>query len=294
MRLHPTIETVVLAYLELVDAEVPSLIEGLYLTGSTALEEFRPHSSDIDFVAVTSNPLNTAAMKGLRRCHARLRLRYKYPCFDGLYVTWADLSQHPTAACRRASSYEGAFSRNTGCGDPVTWQTLAQCGVVCRGPQATSIPIWMDRECLTQWTIENFRVYWQPLLARARSFTDRWRLISFTSYGCMWIVLGMSRLHYTLETGKIASKEQAGIYALDVFPSCWRPIVTESLRLRRSDRARPDAWSAVRELGAYVRLDRETNERSVYASPVARRRATLTFGDMLLADARDRFCRRQC
>ena len=45
-------ESVVNAYLRSIDEEAPGLIEGLYLTGSVALGEFRASTSDIDFLAV--------------------------------------------------------------------------------------------------------------------------------------------------------------------------------------------------------------------------------------------------
>jgi hypothetical protein len=81
MGLHPIVEKVVMAYLDAVDSEAPGLIEGLYLTGSSALDEFRPNTSDIDFVAIT------AARRFCRR-----------PSFDGLYVTWDDFESHPAHA----------------------------------------------------------------------------------------------------------------------------------------------------------------------------------------------------
>ena len=86
--LHERVQGVVDAYLEAVDAEVPGLVEGLYPTGSTALGEFRPGTSDIDFVAVTPNPPTAAAVAALGRAHTRLRARCPRPFFDGRYVTW--------------------------------------------------------------------------------------------------------------------------------------------------------------------------------------------------------------
>ena len=55
MRVYERVREIVDAYLEAVDDEAPGLVEGLYLTGSIALGEFRPHTSDIDFLAVTAN-----------------------------------------------------------------------------------------------------------------------------------------------------------------------------------------------------------------------------------------------
>ncbi|WP_322769577.1 hypothetical protein [Frankia sp. Cr1] len=42
------------AYLLAVDAIDPDLVEGFYVIGSAALDDFRPGASDVDFVAVTT------------------------------------------------------------------------------------------------------------------------------------------------------------------------------------------------------------------------------------------------
>lgn len=41
-----------------IDAEAPGLLQGLYLVGSLALDDYRPGVSDVDFVAVTESPVN--------------------------------------------------------------------------------------------------------------------------------------------------------------------------------------------------------------------------------------------
>ena len=42
-------------------------------------------------------------------------------------------------------------------------------------------------------------------------------------------MLGAPRLHYTLATGTIASKEAAGHYALTVFEPRWHPLIEDAL-----------------------------------------------------------------
>jgi hypothetical protein len=259
----PVVDRVVSAYLDAIDLEAPGLIEGLYLTGSAALGDFRPHTSDIDFVAVTPVPPDVSA---LERVHARWRRR---PYFDGLYVTWSDLARDSTLAHSLPLSYEGHFSADKGVGDPVTWHTIAQHGVVCRGPNRADVEIWTDPKGLAAWTLDNLESYWRPLL-------DSWSLVPLTSWGTVWIVLGIPRLHYTLATGGICSKEAAGVYALQVFPAEWHGIINEALRIRRADRARPDLTSALTDLWRPDTLLR-------------RRRDVLAFGSMVIDDARRRY-----
>jgi hypothetical protein len=49
--MHPAIAARVARYLALLDGVLPGSLDGLYLVGSTALGDFQPGSSDIDFVA---------------------------------------------------------------------------------------------------------------------------------------------------------------------------------------------------------------------------------------------------
>lgn len=287
MDVHPLVEGVVGAYLQAVDAEAPGLVEGLYLTGSVALGEFRPHTSDIDFVAVTAHRPDAAALAALGRAHHRLRRRWPKPCFDGLYVTWDELAHNPAAAGRRPYSYNGRFRARGGRpGDPVIWHTVAHHGVPCRGPKPTGLNMWTDPDGLARWTLTNFNTYWRPLLDRSSRFSHPQSLIAVTSWGAAWIVLGVSRLHYTLATGEIGSKEAAGRYALQTFPERWHRVLNEALRIRRADRARPDVASAFAEIAADLQIGGPSADgRSLYRTPLGRRRDALAFGEMVITDA---------
>ena len=286
-RMHPIVHRVVGAYLQEVDTEAPGLVKALYLTGSIALGDFRPHTSDIDFVAVTSQRPDAWALAALGKAHRRLRRRVPTPYFDGLYVTWDALARDYSAAGRGPYSYKSRFHARGGRrADPVTWQTVARHGISCRGPDATGLDIRIDRDGLARWTLNNLDTYWRPLLNRSSVFPHPQSLISLTAWGTAWIVLGISRLHYTLATGEIASKEAAGCYALQTFPERWRRVLDEGLRIRRADRAAADAASALMELAADLRLRPAEDRGSLYQTPFGRRRDAIAFGEMVIADAR--------
>jgi predicted nucleotidyltransferase len=94
-----------------VDAEAPGLLEGLYLTGSAALGDFRPHTNDIDFVAVTATRSCEAAIPTLERVHRQLRRRWHRPFFDGSYVDVERSRARPRAYPARAVQPRGPISR---------------------------------------------------------------------------------------------------------------------------------------------------------------------------------------
>jgi hypothetical protein len=248
------------AYLRLADAEAPGLIEGLYLTGSAVLDDFRPNTSDIDLVVVTAMPLDKNAIALLERARARLRKLFPWPSFDELYVTWDELKHEPHSAC-----------------NAVAWQTLAHYAIACRGPRPADLGIWTDPQALTRWTLDNLDTYWRPLLNRASRFLSPRSWVALTSYGAVWLVLGVTRLRYTLATGDIISKEGAGLYALRTFPEKWHKVVNECLRIRRADQARPDVASAIAEVFGQ-------HGESLYRTPFSRRRDVLAFGRMVIDD----------
>lgn len=254
------------AFLAAADEAAAGLVEGLYLTGSVALADFRPHESDIDFVAVTAARPDAAALDALGRVHARLQARYPRPYFDGVYVTWADLRRDPALASPAPYAHEGRFGSGSFGLDPVTWHTLARHGLPVRGPAPADLAVWADPAALAAWTSGNLDSYWRPWRDRHARLCSRAGLAALGAWAPAWGVLGVSRLHYTLATGAITSKAGAGRYALGAFPARWHRVIRECLRLRRGG-AGP----------------------SLYRTPLARRREALAYIAAVIADAHRRW-----
>ncbi len=262
MTLPAPVQSVVDAFLDAVDVRVPALVEVLYLVGSVALDDFRPHRSDVDFVAVTARRPDAASLVALERIHDGLQQRRRRPFFDGIYVTWHDLASDPTLLDHCPNAHEGRF-QSDGQGDVIAWHTLAHHGVRCRGPAVADIPVWTDATALAAWTNDNLDTYWQRrVLDRGARLLTPYGLIGLGAWACEWCVTGVSRLHYTLATGVITSKEGAGRYALATFPDRWQRVIEEALRIRRA-----------------------AGGRSLYGSPLSRRRDVRAFTEMVIADA---------
>jgi hypothetical protein len=249
--------------MEAIDAEAPALIEGLYLVGSVALGDFRPRHSDVDFVAVTADQLDSPGYAALERAHGRLNARRPRPFFDGIYVTWAELAGDPADASPGPHAHEGLLHpQGRSERHPVTWRTLGQAGVCCRGPALADTNIWSNPAALAAWTNHNLDAYWKHMLEPGSWLTRRAGVAGLSAYACEWCVLGVSRLHYTLATGQITSKHGGGVHAQAAFDARWQAVIAESLRIRRADR-----------------------RRSFYRSPFARRRDVLGFLEMAIAQS---------
>ncbi|WP_328690236.1 DUF4111 domain-containing protein [Streptomyces phaeochromogenes] len=263
MILDPSVYVVVQTYVHGVDTALPGLVQGLYLVGSVALHDFHPGASDVDFVAVTAVPPDDRQLAALKRVHAHVADACPRPCFDGSYVTWDELAADPLLAVPGPHVHEHRFSR-TSRGDrhPVTWHTLADHGSALRGPLPGDFDIHTDRAGLAGWTRGNLADYWEPWWRRASRLPSPLGLACLGSWGPAWGVLGVSRLHYTLTSGRITSKRGAGEYALTQFDNAWQRIVEECLRIRCG-----------------------TPKESLYRSPFERRSQALAFIDMAIRDA---------
>ncbi len=253
------VSKVVGAFLSAVDAEAPGLVEAFYLTGSVALADFRPHESDTDFVAlVTAQP----APEMLARAHSRLAQQYPRPLLEGVYLSRADLARDPALCAPAPAWHDGSLQVGSFALDPITWHTLAWHGVRVRGPYPSTVEIWTDLDVLTAWTLDNLESYWRPWRERFAEPSLREGVAMLGDWAPAWGVLGVSRLHYTLATGGITSKEGAGLYALQTFPSQWHRVIEECLRIRRGE-----------------------GGPSLYPRPEARREDALAYIAMAIDDA---------
>ncbi|MBB2948942.1 hypothetical protein FB565_008728 [Actinoplanes lutulentus] len=207
------------AYLALADRHAPGLVQGLYLQGSVALDDYHPGVSDIDFVAVTDE---SPPPRILRTIHDELRSTHGDTYFDGLYVTPGDLQRDPETIPPGPAVHEwhvqerSRFERNL-----VTWHILAQSGVTVRGPEPT---VHTDWPALRERTLQNLSEYWAQWRIRA-SFTP-------SAWTTSWSVLGTARLRHTLAAQRVTSKTEAAAFALGTYDERWHRIIREALRIR--------------------------------------------------------------
>ncbi|MCF3962526.1 aminoglycoside adenylyltransferase domain-containing protein [Streptomyces fuscigenes] len=266
MTVDPLVREVVGAYLTLTDAAVPGLVQGLYLTGSVALDDFLRRRGDVDFVAVSAVPASAGETAALQQVHARLAAHVRRPFFEGPYVTWDELAADPSAA--RPGPYAhrgGVLSGVTHGRQPATWQVLSRHGVTMRGPEARDLTVDTAPQELADWARDSLERYWRPWWERgSRPFSSE-GLALLGSEAPAWGVLGISRAHRALATGEAVSKTEAGEYARKEFGPRWHRIVDEALRARRGG-----------------------DGRSHYPVPPRRRADALAFVDMVIEDARSR------
>jgi hypothetical protein len=227
-------ERVLADYLRWTGDLAPGVVEGVYLVGSLALDDFHAGASDIDFVAVMPVDPTPAQVAALAAVHAKVTAAWPRPYLDGLYLTRADLAAGPDACGPRPAVHEHAFTAASAFAqDQITWHTLARHGVTVSGPPPASLGVRTDRAALVAWTRGNVASYWRPW---TRRYASPLGLLTLGDGQPAWGVLGISRMAYTIATGEITSKRGAGEYALQK-PGASHRILAECLRIRRGDRA---------------------------------------------------------
>ncbi|WP_345636577.1 nucleotidyltransferase domain-containing protein [Rugosimonospora acidiphila] len=214
------------------DRAAPGLVERLYLSGSVALGDYHPGVSDIDFLAVMSRPLGPDELAAVAAVHRGMP---SSPHYDGVYLDRASVEAMVDDGRAAPHVVDGVFRGDEPCGElnPVLWLTLDRRGVAVRGPATANLDLRVDPDRLRRWNLDNLKEYWQPLAWQVRqAVAERADDAVAHPVGVVWAVLGPGRLHYTLATGQVASKSEAGVYTAGRFPE-WAELIERSLAWRR-------------------------------------------------------------
>jgi hypothetical protein len=228
---------------------LPGRMDGFYVVGSASMGAFRPGRSDIDFVAIVNRDLRGPELRRLRALHATrwasalirdtaIRRRWPLVC-NGIYITRFDLSRSPLDVTPLAGHVGGRFRVAPPTGfdvNPVTWRVLARHGIALRGADRDQLHVRTDDAELRTWVRDNLNSYWRGWAARTARIGRRRAIIPPRRLAA-WGVLGAPRLHYTLTTGEIATKETAALYALEVFEPRWHGLIDDALRWWRGESA---------------------------------------------------------
>ena len=220
-------------YLEVMDSTAPGMVEGLYVVGSYALDDWQPGRSDIDIVAVLAEPATDEDFGYLQTGHAILNERQALPRIDGPYLAWGDLIAAPATGLHRPWTLDGELHHDGECFEinPVTWCTLATYGVTVRGPMADKLDVWHEVEERVRFVIDNLNTYWYQLADSVEEACEDLTR-SFSPALFEWCALGALRLHYTAFTGDVTSKRGAGEYGIVVTPDYMHEVLRAALEVR--------------------------------------------------------------
>lgn len=247
--------TAVSTYLEIADSVAPGLVEGLYVVGSVALDDWVEGCSDIDIVAVTAEPATDDDVGYLRTIHALVAERDDMPSIDGPYVAWGDLMIEPATGLHRPWALDGRVHHDGDCFEinPVTWYTLAHYGVLVRGPSIANLEIPTDVEARVRFVVDNLRTYWTNVADEVQHTCDVTPEATFAASSLVWCALGALRLHYTAFTADVTSKRGAGGYGLIVAPEQFHTTLSTAIDLRAAAEQGAADTAAMLDAAAIIR-----------------------------------------
>ncbi|GAA2058633.1 hypothetical protein GCM10009839_80680 [Catenulispora yoronensis] len=195
----------------------PDLLRGFYVVGSAALGSWRPKRSDLDVVVLLDRTLNDSELEAVARMHEQLEAeRGDGPHCDGLYVTRDQVGLRSDA--RVPAVVDGKLLPHGHATDPVLWALLDRRGITLRGPQASELGAAPDPAWLREWNHGNLESYWRSQLNDRSVLITKDPASEIDPYLLAWCVTGPGRLHATIATGHVISKEASADYTADLFP----------------------------------------------------------------------------
>lgn len=205
-------------YLKALEATLaPDMVRGVYVVGSAALGSWRPGRSDLDMLVVLDRPMNAVDVAMAGEMHAALEAtRADGPHCDGHYVTPDLLGARSQA--KVPFSVDGVFEPEGHPTDPVLWAILDRHGVTLRGPRASELKVAPDPAWLREWNRENLEAYWRTHTGYRPHFADQDPESLIDPYLLAWEATGPGRLHATIATGDVISKEASADYTARLFP----------------------------------------------------------------------------
>lgn len=229
------------SYLRAANRFLPGAITACAVGGSITLDAYRPGRSDIDLVAVVSDEWRDrrGLMARLRLLHLSQLPRLAARAARGLSVSaccntvfiWGSEVAQPVTQIRPIASHVGEIFEPAGAFDvnPVIWKELVDRGISVFGDDVSTWGLDPEPGKLCGWVARNLDEYWTPL---AQSVGNGQRRLSANNVE--WCLLGPARMHHTLVTGEIISKDAAGRHALRAFPE-HAPIIEVAIARLRGD-----------------------------------------------------------
>ncbi len=239
------------AWLEIHDEYSPGLIEGLYVVGSAALDDWQPNS-DIDIVAVCPIVPDDEQVAALRTAHEATVEAVGDVDIDGPRLTWRDVAGEPIDLIR-PWTLGGEFHHNNECFElnPVMWHELAYQSQSMRGPERTDLTVAVESDSLSSFVRANTDGYWRSVAGAVGQALDDPDRTEFPAEMTSWCVLGLARMLYTARTGSIASKTVAGRWLAAEHPE-FESLVAHAAAVRRHGSSGPDDREMALATGRYM------------------------------------------
>jgi hypothetical protein len=242
--LHPTlyadVNAVLHDFLASIQAVVGSHFRGMYLSGSLALGDFDPHSSDIDFVVVTDVALSDDLFVALQDMHARFdeSLSPWAAKVEAVYIPQDALRHYAPSPARYPQVEKGRtlFMDHLESGWIFQCYIMREHGVVVAGPDLRTLIDPVDPDDMRR-TVAAIPESW---LEQAHH-DPAWLAWLHQRRHQIFVVLTLCRLLYTLDSGAVASKPVAARWAEKALGTRWAGLIERSRAAQHDSGDSPDS-----------------------------------------------------
>ncbi len=258
LRSQPAaLDSILIAFQEGLEAALGKQLLAIHLYGSLPMDDFNPYLSDIDFVVVHEGQLEVETQTRIGAVHQRISKRYPRPNLNGIYLRPEQIGQEPSVIRSLVYHHEGKLyqkedSRQLYEINPVTWAELALYPLTIYQRGATNLPTKADWPAVHQYLQENINSYWINWLKTSQQLTHLYYYRTLlTRKANAWCVAGVARQWYSLREDAITSKARACEYFLDVGPTRFHQLLTDTVQYRRGGRSR-SGWRQKKEMLAFM------------------------------------------
>ncbi|MGB4846851.1 MAG: aminoglycoside adenylyltransferase domain-containing protein [Saprospiraceae bacterium] len=222
-----------------INGVLPDFVDGFYLTGSISLLDFYPQKSDIDFLIICRELPNELIVEKLKHIHKGIAKQFPHPELSGHYLTTETVESKTPEKMKVLTYHQGHMKYETFDMAPIYLWELKQNAITVFGKPNEELKINITHDDLNNFLYRNINSYWNKWITQHSSFGKRKiLLISFPRF-TEWVILGIARQLFTLQTGKIISKSEAGYYALQHLPVKYHPILQKAIEIRKDVRSQP-------------------------------------------------------
>jgi len=118
---------------------------------------------------------------------------------------------------------------------PVSLLELKTTALTLFGTQAAELPFHISTTEVNQFIFDNLNSYWKSWIKKHSFPGWRYSLLILFPRLTEWVLLGIARQLYTLHTGKITSKTNAGYFVLGHLPEHFHPIIRKAIEIRNDN-----------------------------------------------------------
>lgn len=233
-QLPPPADTIVSVFYHTVSPLFGQSLTGIYCTGSIPLQDFYPNKSDIDLVVCLSILIKTKTKQKLSVIHKSIGHKFPNPALSVVYLSTDQNGTSESIIWRK-----GKFQKEKNIVNPLFLFELHTTGLTLFGKKIKDLNIQVTSKQVDEYLLQNINTYWASWLVDTPfDIRKQLKLFLFPRF-TEWILLGMARQLYTLETGEITSKSQAGYYCMSRLPCDFEKILTTALATRHSKNKLP-------------------------------------------------------